>query len=129
MEIIQGAEDAPAPVGAYSQAVKAGNLIFCAGQIGLDPATGKLVEGGVASQAERVVNNLRSVLAQAGSDWDHVAMTTIFLADINDAGVVNGVYSEVINTEAAPARQTVAVKDLPLGALVEISVIAQVRSL
>jgi 2-iminobutanoate/2-iminopropanoate deaminase len=125
MEAINGAIGAPAPVGAYSQATKAAGLVFCAGQIALDPDTGVLVEGGVEVQAARVLQNLSAVLNAAGSSPAKILMTSIFLADIADAARVNALYAEFVNVAAAPARQTLAVKDLPLGARVEISVIAE----
>ncbi|MDD2943067.1 MAG: Rid family detoxifying hydrolase [bacterium] len=128
MEVIKDVAGAPAPVGAYSPATKASGLVFCAGQIALDPATGKLVAGGVAEQTKRVLDNLSAVLEAAGSDWSSVLMSTIFLADIGSAPEVNALYGAMVNVEAAPARQTLAVKDLPLGALVEISLIAESRS-
>lgn len=128
MEVVKDVAGAPAPVGAYSPATKSGGLVFCAGQIALDPATGKLVAGGVLEQTKRVLDNLSAVLNAAGSDWSCVLMTTIFLADISSAPEVNALYGAVVDAEAAPARQTLAVKDLPLGALVEISLIAESRS-
>ena len=121
---INGASGAPAPVGAYSQAVRAGEMLFLAGQVGIDPETGSLVPGGVEAQAHQVFKNLEAVLGHAGSSSEKIVMTSIFLAEISDAGPVNTLYSEFINSDAAPARQTLAVKDLPLGALIEISVIA-----
>ena len=128
MEIINNVAGAPRPVGAYSQAVKAAGLVFCAGQVGIKPETGELVSGGVESELLQILDNLGAVLGEAGSSWHHVVMTTIFLADISDAKVVNGLYGQVIDGANAPARQTVAVKDLPLGARVEISVVAEVAS-
>ena len=125
MEAINNAAGAPKPVGAYSQAVTAAGLVFCAGQVGLVPETGKMVDGGVLEQARQVLTNLRAVLEATGSGTDKIVMTTIFLANISDAPVVNELYASFVSSTAAPARQTLAVKDLPLGALVEISVIAE----
>ena len=125
MQIINNAPGAPAPVGPYSQAVEAGSLIFCSGQIGLDPQTGEFVSDSVEEQTKQVLKNLDSVLAHAGSSMEKLIMTTIFLADISDGKVVNEIYASAVSSENPPARQTVAVKDLPLGALVEISVIAE----
>ena len=124
MEFVREAAGAPKPVGAYSAAVKAGGFIFLAGQIGLDPETGTLVEGGLEAQTRRVLQNLDAVLRQCGSSPKRITMTTIFLTNIADAKVVNELYGQFVDPSAAPARQTVAVKELPLGAVVEISVIA-----
>lgn len=117
--------DAPAPVGPYSQAIRVDGFVFCSGQVGLDPATGKLVEGGVVEQTRQVLNNLTAVLASAGLTLSDVVKTTIFLVDINDFGAVNGVYGERMGAPP-PARSTVAVAALPLGARVEIEAIATV---
>ena len=114
---------APAPVGPYSQAIRSGGFIFCSGQIPLDPATGKLVEGGLTEQTRRVLDNLAAVLASAGLTLAAVVKTTIFLVDINDFAAVNAVYGERFGTPP-PARSTVAVAALPLGARVEIEAIA-----
>lgn len=116
---------APAPVGPYSQAIRSGGFLFCSGQIGLDPATGKLVEGGVAEQTRRVMDNLAAVLASAGLTFAAVVKTTIFLADINDFATVNPIYGERFGTPP-PARSTVAVAALPLGARVEIELVASI---
>jgi 2-iminobutanoate/2-iminopropanoate deaminase len=118
-------EDAPKPfAGApYNQAVKAQGLVFCAGQVGLDPATGTLVDGGVAAQAQRVMQNLAAVLAAAGSSLDRVCKTTIFVADLGDFATVNEVYGSFFTSDP-PARSTVQVAGLPAGALVEIEAIA-----
>ncbi len=125
-EIIHS-DDAPAAVGPYSQAVKiGGNLIYSAGQVALDPATMKLVDGGVEAQTEQVIKNLKAVLAAAGSSLTNVIKTTVFLADINDYKAVNGVYAKYFS-DSPPARSAVQVAALPLGALVEIEVIALVE--
>ncbi len=124
MEFIREAAGAPKPVGAYSAAVKAGGFLFLAGQIGLNPETGALVDGGLEAQTRQVLRNLDAVLAHCGSSPKRITMTTIFLTSIADAKVVNELYGQFVDPAAAPARQTVAVKELPLGALVEISVIA-----
>jgi 2-iminobutanoate/2-iminopropanoate deaminase len=115
--------DAPAPVGPYSQAIRAGGFIFCSGQVGLDPATGTIVDGGVAAQTRQVLDNLAAVLAGAGRTLGAIVKTTIFLVDINDFATVNAVYAERMGTPP-PARSTVAVAALPLGARVEIEAIA-----
>jgi 2-iminobutanoate/2-iminopropanoate deaminase len=114
---------APAPVGPYSQAIRSGGFIFCSGQVGLDPATGKIVEGGVASQTRQVLDNLAAVLASAGLTLGAIVKTTIFLVDINDFATVNALYGERMGTPP-PARSTIAVAALPLGARVEIEAIA-----
>jgi 2-iminobutanoate/2-iminopropanoate deaminase len=114
---------APAALGPYSQAVDADGLVFCSGQLGLDPATGDLAEG-VEAQAERALRNLAAVLDAAGLAWADVAKTTIFLADIGDFAAVNGVYGAVM-PDPPPARSTVGVAALPKGARVEIEAIAR----
>ncbi len=119
-------DNAPAAVGPYSQAVKIGNLVFTAGQIGIDPATGKMQEG-LEAQARQVMSNLQAVLQAAGADFDTVVKTTIFITDMADFGVINGIYGAFFG-ENPPARSTVAVAQLPLGALVEIEAIAQVEN-
>jgi 2-iminobutanoate/2-iminopropanoate deaminase len=115
--------DAPAAIGPYSQAIRAGNLLFCSGQIPLDPKTMQLVGNNAAEQAEQVMKNLEAVLQAGGAGFDKVARTTIFLADMNDFAAVNEVYGKRFATHK-PARATVAVKTLPKGALVEIDCIA-----
>lgn len=116
-------ENAPAALGPYSQAVKMGNLVFTAGQVGLNPATGKIVQGGVAAQADQAMKNLTAVLAAAGTNLENVVKTTIFLADMGDYKVVNEIYGEYIGSNP-PARSAVEVAALPIGALVEIEMIA-----
>jgi 2-iminobutanoate/2-iminopropanoate deaminase len=102
-----------------------GDLVFCSGQLGLDPATGEL-DTGVEAQAERALRNLTAVLDAAGSTWSDVVKTTIFLADIADFGVVNGVYA-TFTTDPPPARSTFAVGALPKGGRIEIEAIARRR--
>ncbi len=114
---------APAPVGPYSQAIRSGDLVFCSGQVGLDPATGELVEGGVEAQAERALKSLGAVLDAAGLTFDDVVKTTIFLADVADFAAVNAVYGRHM-PDPPPARSTVGVGGLPKGALVEIEMTA-----
>jgi len=113
--------NAPEAIGPYSQAVKVGNIIFTSGQIALTPA-GEFLDGDVKTQTKQVCENLKAVLNEAGADIGNVVKTTIFLADINDFGAVNEVYGEYFSHK--PARSTVAVKDLPKGAKVEIECIA-----
>ncbi|HJW21824.1 MAG TPA: RidA family protein [Candidatus Limnocylindrales bacterium] len=114
---------APGAIGPYSQGIGAGELVFCSGQVGLDPATGDLVEGGVEAQAERALRNLAAVLDAAGCSWDDVVKTTVFLADIADFTTVNGVYGRFM-PDPPPARSTFAVGALPKGARVEVEAIA-----
>ena len=118
-------EGAPSAIGPYSQGVVGGGLVFTAGQIGLDPATGELVPGGIAEQTARALENLRAILEAAGSGMVHVVKTTVFLADMADFTAMNAVYSGAFG-EHRPARSTVAVKALPRGARVEIEAVAEV---
>jgi 2-iminobutanoate/2-iminopropanoate deaminase len=117
-------EAAPKAIGPYSQAIRAGGLVFCSGQIALDPASGELVGGGdVAAETRRVLANLAAVLKAAGAAPDRVVKTTIFLVDLGDFAVVNQIYGEMF-PDAPPARSTVEVRRLPKGARVEIEAIA-----
>jgi 2-iminobutanoate/2-iminopropanoate deaminase len=116
-------DDAPKAIGPYSQAVRAGSLLFVSGQIPLDPATGRLVEGDIAAQTHRVFANLRAILEAAGSSLDHVVRATVYLADMDDFTVVNEVYGGYFSSPA-PARATVQAARLPRDARVEIDVIA-----
>ncbi|MBL8734471.1 MAG: RidA family protein [Planctomycetes bacterium] len=116
-------DQAPAAIGPYSQAVKAGNLLFCSGQIPLDPKTMQLVGADAAAQTEQVMQNLAAVLAAGGLGFANVVRTTIFLTTMNDFAAVNEVYGRHF-AKHKPARATVAVKELPKGALVEIDCIA-----
>lgn len=115
---------APSAIGPYSQGIVSGDLVFCSGQLGLDPATGDLVEGGVEAQTERALRNLTSVLDAAGASMADVVKTTIFLADIGDFAAVNAVYARHM-PDPAPARSTFAVGALPKGGLIEIEAIAR----
>lgn len=124
LEIIS-TNNAPAAIGPYSQAVKAGNLLFCSGQIALDPSTGEMVQGDVVVQSERVMANIVAMLAAAGTELSNVAKTTIYLADMGDFAAVNEIYGRYFS-QHKPARSTVAVKGLPRGALLEIEVTAVV---
>ncbi len=114
---------APAAIGPYSQAIKANGLLFTAGQIPLDPATGKLVEGDVTAQTERVMQNLAAVLAEAGSSFEQVVKTTCFLANLDDFAAFNTVYAKYF-TAQPPARSTVQAARLPAGAQVEVECVA-----
>lgn len=114
---------APGAIGPYSQAIDSGDLVFCSGQLGLDPLSGELVEG-VEAQADRALRNLRAVLDAAGLSFGDVVRTTIFLVDMADFAAVNGVYGRFM-PEPPPARSTVQVSALPKGGLVEIDAIAR----
>jgi 2-iminobutanoate/2-iminopropanoate deaminase len=116
--------DAPAPIGPYSQAVRAGKTLFCSGQIGLDPATGAIVGGDAAVQAEQALKNLGAVLREAGYDYNDVVKTTIFLVDMNDFATVNETYARYFD-DSKPARSSIAVAALPRGARVEIEAVAE----
>jgi len=114
---------APAAIGPYSQAIRTADLLFASGQLGLDPATGNLVDG-IEAQTRQALTNLQAVLAAAGGSVANVVKTTIFLADMADFATVNAIYGEVFRHEP-PARSTVQVAALPKGGLVEIEVIAR----
>jgi len=118
-------ERAPAPFqGApYSQGIVAGDLVFVSGQLGIDPDTGQVVEGGIAEQTEQVMWNIEAILAEAGSGLDRLVKTTIFLADLADFAALNDVYARFVGS-APPARATFQVAALPSGALVEIEAVA-----
>ncbi len=118
-------DGAPAAIGPYSQAVVSGELVFTAGQIGLDPATGAMVEGGVEAQAHRALTNLGAVLEAAGSGFDRVVKTTVFVADMADYKAVNAVYAQYFQAPF-PGRSAVQAAALPAGALVEIEAVARV---
>jgi 2-iminobutanoate/2-iminopropanoate deaminase len=122
---IVATDGAPAAIGPYSQAIVANGLVFTAGQIPLDPETMKLVEGDISAQTERVLQNLAAVLAEAGSSFDQVIKTTCFLADLNDFAAFNAVYGRFLGNNP-PARSTVQVAKLPMGALVEVECVALV---
>ena len=115
--------DAPGAIGPYSQAIGIDGLVFCSGQIPLNPATGEIVAGGIEEQTRRVMENIRALLAAAGSSFAQVVKTTIFLADMNDFSTVNTIYGEHFRHDP-PARSTVQVARLPRDVRVEIEVIA-----
>lgn len=115
-------ESAPAAIGPYSQAIKTNGFVFTSGQIALDPATGEVVAGGISEQTVRICENLKAVLAEAGSSLDKVVKTTCFLADMNDFSAFNNIYGQYFTQK--PARSCVAVKTLPKGVLAEVEVIA-----
>jgi 2-iminobutanoate/2-iminopropanoate deaminase len=117
-------DNAPAAIGPYSQAVRAGKFLFCSGQIALDPATGVLIDGDVAAQTRRVMQNVAALLDAADLSFRHVVKTTVYLISMDDFAAMNAVYGEFFEA-APPARSTVAVAALPRGAAVEIEVIAR----
>lgn len=117
---------APAAIGPYSQAIVAGGLVYCSGQIALDPASGQLVGSDVKQQTERVLENLKGVLAAAKSELGRVVKCTVYLKSMGDFAAMNEVYARYLGGERPPARATVAVADLPKGALVEIDCTALV---
>ena len=119
-------EKAPLVVGPYSQAVKVGNLIFCSGQIGIDPSTGNLVEGGIEAQTEQILKNLSAVLEAAGLTLETAVRTDIFITSMNDYSKVNEIYGRYFEKGIRPARVTVEVSKLPKNALIEISCIAHI---
>jgi 2-iminobutanoate/2-iminopropanoate deaminase len=120
---------APSAIGPYSQAVRAGGFVFLSGQIPLDPGTGKMIEGGIEPQIERVLDNLGAVLKAGGLTFDHVVRTTIYLADLADFQAVNEAYGKRFTRAPQPARSTVQVAGLPRGARVEVDAIAVVPQL
>ena len=114
---------APKAIGPYEQAIRVGGFLFTAGQIPLDPKTGNLVEGGIAAQTRRVLENLKAVLEASGSSMDRVVKATVYLKNMGDFGAMNEIYGEYLG-KAKPARSTVAVAELPRGVLIEIDLVA-----
>jgi 2-iminobutanoate/2-iminopropanoate deaminase len=119
-------DHAPKPIGPYTQAIRAGDFVFLSGQIGIDPAVGKITASGAADQATQALKNIRAILTAAGLNASHVVKTTIFLANMDDFAKVNDAYGEFFDDDP-PARSTVAVAKLPMDALVEIEAIAMRR--
>ena len=117
--------NAPRAIGPYSQATRAGGLLFTAGQVGFDPSTGELVDGGISEQTERVLQNIRAILQAAGLDMGQVVKTTVFLVDMADFAAMNEIYGRHFG-EHRPARSTVAVSGLPRNVRVEIEVVARI---
>lgn len=113
---------APAAVGPYSQAIKAGNVVYCSGQIPLVPETGEIVEGDIKAQAKQSLENVKAVLTEAGATFSNVVKTTVFIVDMADFGAINEIYAEYFG-DHKPARSCVAVKELPKGARVEVEVL------
>lgn len=126
MKTIINTDKAPAPIGPYNQAVQFGELLFSSGQIPIDPATGAKVEGGIREQSIQVLDNLKAVVENAGSSLENVLKTTVFLADMGDFPEFNKIYADYFAEETAPARSTIQVAALPIGALVEIECVAKV---
>ena len=120
------APDAPKAMGAYSPAIKAGNLLFISGQIPIDPSTGELIQGDITAQTERVMRNIEALLRAAGIDFNHVVRTTVFLTDMNEFGAMNDVYSRYV-VAPPPARATVQVARLPRDIKIEIDAIAVIE--
>lgn len=118
---------APAAIGPYSQAIRVGNLVFCSGQLPIDPATGAFPEGGIEAQTRQSLANVKAILTEAGTDLAHVVKTTVFLASMDDFAAMNAVYAEAFSAPF-PARLAVAVKTLPKNALVEIECIAETEA-
>jgi 2-iminobutanoate/2-iminopropanoate deaminase len=116
-------DKAPKALGPYSQAIRVGDFVFCSGQVGIDPTTGQLVEGGIEAETRRVLQNLTAVLQAAGSSFSRIVKTTVFLKSMDDFKAMNGIYAEFFPA-APPARSTVQVGRLPAGASIEIEVIA-----
>ena len=123
MKTIINTTKAPAPIGPYSQAVQAGNMLFVSGQVAIDPATNQVIEGTVEDEAKRVMQNIEELLSAAGYKFEHVIKTSIFLSDMKYFAVVNEIYGSYFNSDF-PARETVAVLGLPKNVNVEISVTA-----
>ncbi len=119
-------EKAPAPIGPYNQAIKTGHLLYTSGQIPIDPATGLIVPGGIREQSIQVLENLKSVLEAAGCTLDDAIKTTVFLTRMTDFPEFNTIYAEYFGEDNAPARSTVQVAALPIGALVEIELVAKI---
>lgn len=116
--------NAPAAIGPYSQAVKAGDFLYVSGQIPLSPVTGEIVGTTIEEQTEQVFHNLQAILTEAGMTFDDVVKATVLLSDIGNFGAVNAIYGKYFNGEVLPARAAFAVKDLPKGAMVEIELVA-----
>jgi 2-iminobutanoate/2-iminopropanoate deaminase len=123
MKEIINTEKAPKAIGPYSQAVKAGNTLYISGQVPLNPATGKLVEGGIKEQTEQVMQNIKAILDEAGYSFSDVVKSTCMLSSISNFAEMNEVYGKYYSVNP-PARAAFAVKDLPLGALIEIETVA-----
>ena len=124
MKQIIHTQDAPAPIGPYSQAVRMGNTVYTSGQIAIDPITGALVGGSISEETHQVMRNMQAVLKAAGLNFAQVLKSTIFITDMDDFGAINEVYGSYFDADTAPARETVQVARLPKNVRVEISMIA-----
>ena len=124
MKKIIKTQNAPSPIGPYSQAVLVNNTLYLSGQIGLDPNSMELIKGGINKEAKQVMENLKSVLHAAEMNFDQVVKSSIFLSNLEDFDQVNEVYGSYFNNETAPSRETIAVKTLPKNVRIEISMIA-----
>ena len=126
MKPIPNSQNLPKPIGPYSTAIISNSMLYVSGQIGINPENTKLVGGGVENEVKQILINLDQILVSVGLSSSHVVMTSIFLAEMSDFQAVNSIYAAWVNSELPPARQTIAVKELPIGALVEISIIAEI---
>lgn len=124
MKKIIKTENAPAPIGAYNQAVLSGNTLYISGQIGLNPVNGELLTSNISEETEQVMRNLKAILQEAGMAFENVVKSSIFISDMNNFSEINAVYSKYFEEETAPARETVEVANLPKFVNVEISMIA-----
>ncbi len=124
MKNIINTNKAPAAIGTYSQAVESNGILFTSGQIGIDPETSKMVEGGIEDQAIRVLKNIYAILSESGLDKTSIIKLNVFLKDLDDFSIVNDTFKEFFGDNEYPARTTVEVSELPLGALIEIDCIA-----
>jgi 2-iminobutanoate/2-iminopropanoate deaminase len=123
---IINSKNAPAPIGPYSQAVKANGMLFVSGQVCFNPSNGELVNGNIIDETHQVMKNLKAILEEAGTDFSKVVKSSIFVKDLNNFNAINGVYGQYFDSETAPARETVEVARLPRDVNVEISCIALV---
>lgn len=124
MKKIINTPHAPAPIGAYSQAVLSGNMLYTSGQIPVDPAHGEMVSGSISEETKQVMENLKAILTEAGMTFEHVIKSSIFISDMENFGEINAVYASYFDEATAPARETVEVANLPKYVRVEISMIA-----
>ncbi len=124
MKKIINTDQAPAPVGPYNQSVRVGDILFCSGQIAIDPATGGLVQESIEAETHQVMKNIEALLTAAGLTFENVVKSSVFVSDMNNYGRINAVYAEYFNEDTAPARELVEVANLPKFVNIEISVIA-----
>jgi 2-iminobutanoate/2-iminopropanoate deaminase len=117
-------EHAPAAIGPYSQGIVINNMLYTAGQVAIDPKEGKLIEGGIEEQTRQVLENVKAVLEAAGTSLDNVVKTTVFLTYMGNFAAMNGIYSKYFSADPPPARTTIQVAGLPLGAMIEIECVA-----